>query len=41
MPTTVPLAAFSATVLVAALVSAGVATSNSSTSLTLIVKVWC
>ena len=40
MPTTVPLAAFSATVLAAALVSVGVLTANSSTSVTVMVKVW-
>ena len=40
IPTIVPLTAFSAIVLVAALVSVGVVTSNSSTSVTAIVKVW-
>ena len=38
MPTSVPTAAFSATVLALALLSVGALTSNSSTSLTLITK---
>ena len=40
IPTTVPIAAFSSTALAAASLSTGVDTSNSSTSLSAMVKLW-